>query len=53
MKTQETISEYYNIEPKTYKHYHMLMLLCNNLIKDKKDSDFWISKIKEEINNNK
>ena len=51
----KTISKYYNIEPETYKLYHLIYLYAQSLDinKSKRDNDFWIKEIQKEINNSK
>ena len=51
----KTISKYYNIEPETYKLYHLIYLYAQSLDinKTKSHNDFWINEIQKEINNNK
>ena len=55
METTKTISKYYNIEPETYKLYHLIYLYAEHLKTDNKQqiNDFWINEIQKEINNNK
>jgi len=51
----KTISEYYHIEPETYKLYHLIYLYAEHLkIENSKlTNDFWINEIQKEINNTK
>ena len=51
----KTISEYYHIEPETYKLYHMIYLLAQRLDVNntQETNDFWINEIQKEINNTK
>ena len=55
MTTTKTISKYYNIEPKTYKLYHMIYLFAQKLEVNntQETNDFWINEIQKEINNTK
>ena len=49
----KTITEYYHIDPETYKLYHLIYLYAEHLkIENSKlTNDFWIKEIQNEINN--